>query len=93
MSTSAVTAVLDRLERRGFIERRRDPADRRKVIVCPTGHHADHIAPIFGRMRNLVDQLLRDYDEEALALFVELYTRLNTGAKELTGEIGIMGER
>ncbi|GAA4511472.1 MarR family transcriptional regulator [Actinoallomurus oryzae] len=92
MSTSAVTAVLDRLERRGFIERRRDPADRRKVVVCPTGNHTDRIAPIFARMRASVDQLLRDYDEEALALFVELYTRLNAGARDLTGEISAMDE-
>ncbi|WP_285632015.1 hypothetical protein [Actinoallomurus iriomotensis] len=34
----------------------------------------------------------RDYDEEALALFVELYTRLNAGARELTGEIGAMDD-
>lgn len=27
LSTSATTSLLDRLERRGFVERRRDPAD------------------------------------------------------------------
>src|SRR5690242_10038867 len=28
-------ALLDRLERRGFVERRRDPHDRRKVVIVP----------------------------------------------------------
>src|SRR5258705_7531765 len=39
MSTSAITNVLDRLEKRGFVERRRDPAHRRKVVVVSTGAH------------------------------------------------------
>lgn len=39
LSASAVTSVLDRLERAGFIERVRDPADRRKVRVRSTGRH------------------------------------------------------
>jgi len=33
LSPGAVTTVLDRLERRGFVERRRDPNDRRRVVV------------------------------------------------------------
>src|SRR5262245_57219215 len=50
MSTSAITAVLDRLERRGFIERRRDPADRRKVIVVATGEHVRRNGELFARL-------------------------------------------
>ena len=50
MSTSAITAVLDRLERRGFVERRRDPADRRKVIVVATGEHIRRTTEIFARL-------------------------------------------
>ena len=33
LSPSAITTVLDRLERAGVIERHRDPADRRKVTI------------------------------------------------------------
>lgn len=33
LSTGAVTAVVDRLEKRGLARRARDPADRRRVIV------------------------------------------------------------
>lgn len=33
LATASVTALLDRLEARGFIRRTRDPADRRRVIV------------------------------------------------------------
>src|ERR1700756_1930714 len=33
LTTGAITHILDRLEKRRFIERLRDPRDRRKVIV------------------------------------------------------------
>src|SRR5690349_13634301 len=33
LSTAAMTAVIDRLEARGFVRRTRDAADRRRVVV------------------------------------------------------------
>jgi DNA-binding Lrp family transcriptional regulator len=35
LSTGAVTGVVDRLERAGYVTRARDPTDRRRVIVEP----------------------------------------------------------
>jgi hypothetical protein len=35
LSTGAVTGVVDRLERAGYVTRARDPQDRRRVIVKP----------------------------------------------------------
>jgi DNA-binding MarR family transcriptional regulator len=35
LSTGAVTGVVDRLERAGYVTRAQDPQDRRRVIVAP----------------------------------------------------------
>jgi DNA-binding MarR family transcriptional regulator len=35
LSTGAVTGVVDRLERAGYVSRAQDPRDRRRVIVAP----------------------------------------------------------
>jgi hypothetical protein len=35
LTTGAVTGMIDRLERAGYVRRRPDPADRRRVIVQP----------------------------------------------------------
>ena len=50
---STLTGVLDRLERRGLIERAANPADRRSVLVhlTPAGRtHAVRVAAAFGAL-------------------------------------------
>jgi DNA-binding MarR family transcriptional regulator len=54
MSTSAITAVLDRMERAGFIERRRDAHDRRKVFVVSTGRREAETARAFAPLQDAV---------------------------------------
>ncbi|WP_433267846.1 MarR family winged helix-turn-helix transcriptional regulator [Actinosynnema sp. CS-041913] len=45
LSTGAVTGVIDRLEKAGYVRRVRDPHDRRKVLVEVTmaDHRFDHL--------------------------------------------------
>lgn len=35
LATGSVTALIDRLEKNGFVRRQNDPKDRRKVIIVP----------------------------------------------------------
>ena len=66
MSTSAVTALLDRLEKRGFIERYRDAADRRKVYVRSTGQHEEKLAEIYGPLSDATNSVLGSFDVRSL---------------------------
>jgi DNA-binding MarR family transcriptional regulator len=50
LTSGAVTAVLDRLEKAGLVRRVDDPADRRRVLVEITPELAKRSAPIFGPM-------------------------------------------
>jgi len=40
MTTASATALVDRLERAGHVERRPHPTDRRRLAVVPTAHAA-----------------------------------------------------
>jgi DNA-binding MarR family transcriptional regulator len=44
LTTGAVTGILDRLERTGFVRREADPADRRRVFVRPVPERLTEIA-------------------------------------------------
>jgi DNA-binding MarR family transcriptional regulator len=48
LTTGAVTAVIDRLERAELVRRTRDDADRRKVNVEVTEHHYEETGRIWG---------------------------------------------
>jgi DNA-binding MarR family transcriptional regulator len=66
LTTGAITGAIDRLERAGFVERRRDDADRRKVIVAGTpATRRPH--PSSARMRRAVASVLQRYDDEQLS--------------------------
>src|SRR5215207_9018051 len=48
LTTGSVTAMLDRLERLGYVRRSADPSDRRKVVVRITPKAARRATKIYG---------------------------------------------
>jgi len=76
MSTSAVTALLDRLERRGFIERYRDAGDRRKVYVRSTGQHEEKLAEIYRPLSEATTSVLESFDVKSLDAVRDVLSRL-----------------
>ena len=75
LTTGAVTGVLDRLERAGFVRRERDPGDRRRVIVRLVPEAMAGIRPMFHGLIADLRALHRDYSDDELAVIVEMLTR------------------
>ena len=67
LTTAAVTSVLDRLERSGFVRRERDPTDRRKILVAPEASRAEEVARLFAPLDAAMTRLLAQYSTEELA--------------------------
>lgn len=65
MDGATLTGILDRMEKRGFIERKKDPVDRRSVLVSLT-HKSKEIRPQMIDIAQDLDQEFRDKvsDEE-----------------------------
>ncbi|HEY3524219.1 MAG TPA: MarR family transcriptional regulator [Candidatus Limnocylindrales bacterium] len=66
VSVASATGIVDRMEKRGLVERRHGETDRRVVLVHPT----DRAAAVFGvideRRRQALVSLLEHLDDEAL---------------------------
>jgi DNA-binding MarR family transcriptional regulator len=87
MSTSAITNVLDRLERRGFIERRRDPADRRKVVVASTGQHEEAVADAFGALGRHYGAVMESFTNAQLAFLLDATRRMAEATRDVIDEL------
>ncbi|MER6358514.1 MarR family transcriptional regulator [Streptomyces sp. NPDC001634] len=86
MSTSATTAVLDRMEKAGFIERVRDPADRRRVIVASTGRREQELTTAFAPLRDAMTAVLESYEDDQLELIAGFVQRVNELLRDLTAQ-------
>jgi DNA-binding MarR family transcriptional regulator len=82
MSTSAVTSMLDRLEQAGFISRRRDSTDRRRVYVVSTGRHEADVAAAFEPLERAMMMLLSTQSDDRLEFLAEFITDLNRAAAQ-----------
>ncbi len=71
LTTGAVTAVIDWLERAGYVQRTADPDDRRRVLVelTPAAHQASW--ELFGPLAEAAGPLLARYSDDELRLLIE----------------------
>lgn len=72
----AITAVIDRLEKAGYVSRRRDQADRRRVIVTADVEKVlQQVGPVYGRVGARWAAYLDTLTDEQIELANELFTR------------------
>jgi DNA-binding MarR family transcriptional regulator len=71
LTTGAITGVIDRLEKAGYVRRRRDPDDRRRVIIQALPSAERKIAPMFASLSQAMKSLWSTYSDRDLALVRE----------------------
>ena len=81
LTTGAVTAMIDRLERAGYVKRTRDKQDRRKVIVAPneTKIYAE-LAPYSMPMGVALENLSKEFSENELEVILRFLAESNLAA-------------
>jgi DNA-binding MarR family transcriptional regulator len=75
LTSGATTAMLDRLERAGLIERRPNPDDRRGTLIVPAKSGAEKAASWFESARKAQDELVSSYSEEELEIISDVFER------------------
>lgn len=75
VTTGAVTGVLNRLERGGFVTRQPDPADRRRVRVTAVPDAAERVVAVYGPFYARLAELLGQYSAEEIAVLTDWFTR------------------
>ncbi|MCJ8007254.1 MarR family winged helix-turn-helix transcriptional regulator [Lederbergia wuyishanensis] len=85
LTTGAITGVLDRLEKVGYIIRVKDPQDKRRVIIHLNQEKAEKdILPLFQTFGKELNQLLSSYDEKELQTILNFIKQSNCLLKDFT---------
>jgi len=71
LTTGAITSVIDRLQKAGFVKRENDPNDRRKVIITFIPKKHEKAKKYYAAMANDVYELFSDYSESKLKLLTQ----------------------
>lgn len=75
LTSGATTAMLDRLEKAGLIERRPNPADRRGFLIAPAKASAEKAASWFESARKAQDKLISSYSAQELEIIADVFER------------------
>jgi MarR family transcriptional regulator, organic hydroperoxide resistance regulator len=70
LTTGAVTSLIDRLERGGFVKRTADPNDRRKVIVSLLPDRKAGISARYAKLSAAVQRQLSSFTKKELLLLI-----------------------
>ncbi|BFH63429.1 MarR family transcriptional regulator [Paenibacillus azoreducens] len=71
LATGSVTALIDRLEKAGYVRREHDPNDRRRVILVPVDKHTHEVGQTCRPLMNAISELASDYSADELELITQ----------------------
>jgi DNA-binding MarR family transcriptional regulator len=74
LTPAAVTSLIDRLEARGYVRRKSDPSDRRKVLVEAAEKTMELTREVYGPISEAGNASLAKYSEAELKLFQQILT-------------------
>lgn len=86
LTTGAVTAVLDRLEKRNYVRRVRDKKDRRRIWIELTDTLRGLMGPLFEHYIHLNDAITDRFTPEqidAIVAYLEIDARINQSFTDL----------
>jgi DNA-binding MarR family transcriptional regulator len=91
LSTGAITGVIDRLERAGFVRRESDTMDRRKVLVAALPAVGKRIMPLARPMERATNAALARYSDDELRLILDFMKGSYAAALSAMSELKSMG--
>lgn len=87
LTTGSTTAMLDRLEKAGYVNRKPNPDDRRGVLVVPTQKWMEAAGPLVIDVQKMHKTLINSYTDKELAIIVDFLQRFTANVQESTKRI------
>lgn len=93
LTTGAMTAAIDRMERAGLVRRTADAKDQRKVVVDILKENFNRLRPTRGLFAAEIPDLLSGYKKSELRTIADWNRRITGLLQNKTGELGRKGAK
>lgn len=89
LTTGAITGIVDRLERAGVVCRRRDPNDRRKVLLEPIDNRSKSkkIRKLYQPLHHAFEELMVDCTPEQIEFLIEVHRKMNEATEKIISDM------
>lgn len=87
LTTGAITGVVDRLEKAGFVRRERDANDRRKVFIVTVAENIAAIGRYYAPMQEAMQEIWNSYSEAELRLLLRFANEAYKAMLEATEKL------
>ena len=92
LTTGAITGVIDRLEKAGFVRRERDESDRRKVFITPVPERMMEMGRPYELVKRAMRKQTEAYSDTELELLVRYGTESYRSMLQATTQLQAMSE-
>jgi len=89
LTTGAITGIVDRLERAGFVCRVSDPQDRRRVLLKPIEDRkkSKQVHELYRPMSEAFEALAMECSPEQLQFLVEIHNKMNAMTEKIIADM------
>lgn len=89
LTTGAITGIIDRLERAGFVCRVRDKSDRRRVFLVPIKDRkkSKKIYELYQPISRAFDELMNECTAEQIQFLVDTHNKMNDMTEKILTDL------
>lgn len=87
LTTGAITRMIDRLLKAGYVRREHDERDRRRVIISPVDERLAELAPHYDVVAREFGAIMTEYTEEQMRVLLDVFNRLHETTVRVTGQL------
>ena len=87
VTTGAVTGIVNRLERAGYVTRQPDPSDRRRVRIAAVPAAVDRVTALYGPYYARLTKQFNDYSPAEIAVLNDWFTRTGKLMRDYLEEV------
>lgn len=86
MRSASATALVDRLEAMGHVERRPHPTDRRRLVVEPTAHAVEEVLGVIRPLVTGIDAIAEELSPEEQRVVLDYLSRVSSILRDYGAE-------